>query len=78
MNRQPHALATRPRRRARFHLPRKSRLCGRRRCDTYDEAIAYVLWLSTRTSRPLRIEDPCPLCDGWHVTSRRPTEENPT
>lgn len=54
-----------------FRMPPKAKACGKRRCDNYQHAITYLLWLSRKTRDPLRIYR-CPECDGFHLT-KRPT-----
>lgn len=58
----------------RFRMPPKHPDCGKRRCETYEQALGYVLWLAGKSKDPLRIYA-CPRCDGFHVT-KRPTWED--
>ena len=84
MNRQRHAPT--PAKAARalgkagrgFQMPPKSKPCGKRRCATYDQALAYLLRLSRLSKDPLRIYecDGPNGCGGWHLT-KRPAWEDP-
>ena len=81
MNRQPHAPTKAKISRAigqprtGFRMPPKHKPCGKRRCATYEDALAYLLRLSRLSKDPLRIYE-CPTCSGWHLT-KRPDWEDP-
>lgn len=86
MNREPHGPTRAKGARAigaaggqqsgRFQMPPKHPACGKRRCESKDQAIGYVLWLARKTTDPLRIYE-CPACGGWHCT-KRPEWKDPT
>ena len=57
----------------RWEMPPKSG-CGKRRCHTHEQAVAYALHLTRRCGHPLRVYE-CPTCSGWHVTKRTTWEE---
>jgi len=50
-----------------FRMPPKHPECGKRRCATEKQAVAYVLYLARKSKDPLRTYE-CPACSGWHVT----------
>ncbi len=81
MNRRPHAPSKAKQARALppaapFRMPPKNPECGKRRCSTKDQALAYVLRLARVSADPLRIYL-CPACAGWHVT-KKPEWKDPT
>lgn len=82
MNRRPHAPSKAKQARAlrgdddRFQMPPKHPACGKRRCASKEQAVAYVLHLARRTTDPLRVYL-CPACAGWHVT-KRPEWKDPS
>lgn len=59
-----------------FQMPPKAKACGKRRCATYDDAVAYLLRIARKTKDPLRIYQ-CDACEGWHLT-KRPEWETPS
>ena len=71
MNRDPRPRSHRDRVRAtgvrRFQMPPKHPDCGKRRCETYEQALGYLLWLARKSKDPLRIYE-CPRCRGFHLT----------
>lgn len=59
----------------RWEMPPKHDACGKRRCRTLDQAIAYALYLTkSRAGHPLRVYG-CPACGGWHVTKIKTWQE---
>ena len=87
MNRQRHAPTPAKASRAlrdvevpgRFRMPPKHDACGKRRCATYEQAVAYLLWLARKSKDPLRVYecDGPTGCGGWHLT-KRPEWKDPT
>lgn len=65
------ALGPNPRR---WDMPPKHPDCGKRRCHTHAQAVAYALHLTRRCGHPLRVYR-CDQCSGWHVTKRTTWEE---
>lgn len=63
-----------PTRETRFRMPPKHKPCGKRRCATYDQALAYLLRLARLSKDPLRIYE-CPDCAGFHLTKRHDWED---
>lgn len=86
MNRQRHAPTPAKTARAlrgtvaaqpRFQMPPKHPACGKRRCVTEEDALAYLLHLASKSMDPLRIY-PCDGpdgCGGFHLT-KKPLRED--